>query len=56
MRIRIQGDMNQCLEGVKKLKKTLEILNVTDFQPIKENSSIGRVYVNVGEFVTKTED
>ena len=53
MRIRIQGDKNQCLEGIRKLKKNLEILKVSDFQPLGENSPIGRVYVEVGEFFMK---
>ncbi|MEO0841657.1 MAG: hypothetical protein AAF063_22460 [Cyanobacteria bacterium J06643_5] len=54
MRIRIQGDENQCFEGVKKLKKTLEILKISDFQPLKENSAIGRIYVEIGEFLLKS--
>ena len=53
MRIRIQGDRNQCLEGIRKLKKTLEILKVSDFQPLKENPLLGRVYVEVGEFFVR---
>ena len=56
MRIHIQGDRNQCLEGIKKLKKTLEILKVSDFQPLKENSLLGRVYVEVGESLLKSKD
>ncbi len=56
MRIRIQGDEKQCLEGIKKLKKNLEILKVSDFQPLGENSLLGRVYVEVGEFFIKADD
>lgn len=53
MRIRIQGDEKQCFEGIRKLKKNLQILKVSDFQPLRENPPIGRVYVEVGEFFVK---
>lgn len=50
MKIRIQGNEQQCLEGLKKLKKNLRILKVSDFQPVKADSQLGAVYVEVGDF------
>ncbi|MEO0933534.1 MAG: hypothetical protein AAFY21_07165 [Cyanobacteria bacterium J06641_2] len=41
--------MKQCLDGIKKLKNKVRILKVSDFQPLKENSQVGFIYVEVGD-------
>lgn len=56
MKIGIQGNEKQCLLGIKKLQKNLRILKISDFQPLKDNSLVGRVYVEVGELLVKATD
>ncbi len=49
MTIRIEGTKEECLDGIAKLREILYVLDISDFEPVKDNPQLGTVYVKVEE-------